>query len=229
MTRPRRLPRTLVLSVLVFLAGCMAAGHTSSPWEWGSGVRIAPALWEVGESGMTAHPAAGYTYLSFDGGHDALWEFGGQLRKPMGDSARPFWVGGEATISHLRTSFSVQGTDFSSSTNGFSVTGLIGMPFGDNRWGPNVFAGIGISDYGSQGTSAWAWICSHPSSGRTETRSAAPSLVALMVVDALRRISRRIREGNWLTLCLEIDDGDRRTLLAFQVDKFYEGLQESRL
>ena len=101
---------------------------------------------------MTAHPTGGYTYLSFDGGHDGLWELGGQLRKPMGDTARPFWVGGEATISHLRTSFEFDGTDFSSSTNGFSATALIGMPLGeDNRWGPNVFAGVGISDYGSQG------------------------------------------------------------------------------
>lgn len=149
--RNSRFIPTLALAALAPLAGCMAAGHTSSPWEWGGGVRVAPALWDVGESGMTAHPAAGYTYLSFDGGHDALWEFGGQLRKPVGNGARPFWIGGEATISHLRTSFSVQGTDFSSSSNGFSVTGLIGMPVGNSRWGPNVFAGAGISDYGSQG------------------------------------------------------------------------------
>ena len=101
---------------------------------------------------MTAHPMAGYTYLSFDGGHDGLWEIGGQLRKPiLAGGSRPFWVGGEATLSHLRTSYEFQGTDFSENTNGFSLTGLIGMPVGDNRWGPNVFAGAGISDYGSQG------------------------------------------------------------------------------
>jgi len=74
MTHRRRLAHALALSVLVPLGGCVAAGHTSSPWEWGGGVRIAPAIWGVGESGMTAHPAAGYTYLSFDGGHDSLWE-----------------------------------------------------------------------------------------------------------------------------------------------------------
>ena len=151
MTPPRTLVRTLTLSLLASLGGCVAAGHTSSPWEWGGGVRLAPALWEVGESGMTAHPTVGYTYLSFEGGHDGLWEFGGQLRKPLGDEARPFWVGGEATISHLRTSFESFGTTFTSSSNGFSLTALVGMPVGDNRWGPSVFAGAGISDYGSQG------------------------------------------------------------------------------
>jgi hypothetical protein len=25
------------------------------------------------------------------------------------------------------------------------------MPFGDSRWGPSVFGGVGISDYGAQG------------------------------------------------------------------------------
>lgn len=146
-----RYARGLLLVALLPTTGCFAAGHTSSPWEWGGGVRAAPALWDVGESGMTAHPAAGYTYLSFDGGHDALYEVGAQIRKPIDSGARSFWVGGEFTLSRLSTSFSVGGTDFSSSTNGFSLTGLFGVPVGTSRWGPSIFAGVGISDYGAQG------------------------------------------------------------------------------
>ena len=100
---------------------------------------------------MTAHPMAGYTYLSFDGGHDSLWEFGGQLRQPMGDEANPFWVGGEATLSNLSTSYDEAGIDVNESSGGVSFTGLIGKPIGDNKWQPNLFGGFGISHYGSTG------------------------------------------------------------------------------
>jgi hypothetical protein len=114
-------------------------------------VRVAPALWSAGESGVTVHPTLGYTYLSFDGGHDGLWEVGGQVRKPIGTGARPFWIGGEATLSRLTTSYTVGTMDVSGSTNGVSATALLGVPIGDSRWGPSLFGGVGISDYGSQG------------------------------------------------------------------------------
>lgn len=140
-------PLALALGV-VTVSGCAAAGHTSSPWEWGGGVRVAPGLWDVGDAGMTAHPMVSYTYLSFEGGNDQLWEFGGQLRKPLGGE-RPLWLGGEATFSHLRTNFDM--TSFSGSTNGWSLTAMVGMPVGESRWQPNLYAGAGISDYGAQG------------------------------------------------------------------------------
>ena len=150
-SRSRAAMRLVTLSIVALSFGCATAGHTSSPWEWGGGVRIAPALWEVGDDGMTAHPMASYTYLSFDGGHDGLWEVGGQIRKPMGGEDRPFWVGGEATVSHLRTTVDSDFGDFSGTSNGGSATALIGKPIGESRWNPNVYAGAGISNYGSQG------------------------------------------------------------------------------
>ena len=139
----------LALAAVVPFSGCFLAGHTSSPWEFGAGFRAAPALWDAGED-LTVHPALGYTYLSFDGGNDQLFEVGAQVRKPLsGDT--PLWIGGEATISRLRTSIDVGGGSFSGSTNGWSLTALGGMPFGESRWGTSLFAGVGISDYGAQG------------------------------------------------------------------------------
>lgn len=41
--------------------------------------------------------------------------------------------------------------DFSGTSNGGSATALIGKPIGESRWNPNVYAGAGISNYGSQG------------------------------------------------------------------------------
>lgn len=146
------LSRACTLIALVALSGCLAAGHTSSPWEWGGGVRIAPGLWNVSPDGVTVHPTVGYTYLSFEGGNDQLFELGGQIRFPLGTSDRQLWVGGEATFSRLRTSVDVPGGgSLTGSTNGYALTGLVGLPVGSSRWGPNIFAGAGISDYGSQG------------------------------------------------------------------------------
>lgn len=151
MDRMARFAKLVVLAFVVPAAGCFAAGHTSSPWEWGGGVRVAPGLWDLGEGGATVHPMASYTYLSFDGGNDQLFEFGGQVRQPFQAGERPLWFGGEATFSHLRTSIDVSEFSSSSTSNGWSLTGMIGAPIGDSRWGPNVYFGAGISDYGAQG------------------------------------------------------------------------------
>jgi hypothetical protein len=149
MTLSRSVRRLGAMLVLVPLAGCAVAGHTSSPWQWGGTLRPAPGLWSLGQGDATVHPMVGYTYLSFDGGNNQLFEFGPQLRFPMGQAERPFWVGGEATVSLVRTKF--DGAPGTSTNNGWTITGLAGMPFGDSRWGPSVFGGVGISDYGAQG------------------------------------------------------------------------------
>jgi hypothetical protein len=151
MTCQRNVTRLVALSCSLLLAACSAAGHTSSPWEWGGGVRIAPGLTTLGESDVTVHPMASYTYLSFDGGHDSLWEFGGQVRKPFGAGELPMWFGGEAAFSHLRTIVDFGGSSFTGTTNGYSFTAMLGKQVSNSRWGPNIYAGAGISDYGSQG------------------------------------------------------------------------------
>jgi hypothetical protein len=94
---------------------------------------------------------ASYTYLSFDDGHDSLWEFGGQLRKPIGASALPLWVGGEAALSHVRWIVDSGGSSFTGSENGYSFTLMLGKQVSSSRSGPNIYAGAGISDYGGQG------------------------------------------------------------------------------
>jgi hypothetical protein len=117
----------------------------------------------VSEGTLTAHPMFSYTYLDFDGGHDGLWEFGGQIRKPMASGgARPFWLGGEAAVSHLTTSVDALGTSFSSSTNGFSLTALAGRAIGQSRWGFNLYGGAGLSHYGSTGFNIRAGIDLQP-------------------------------------------------------------------
>ncbi len=132
----------------VSISGCFLAGHTSSPWEFGGGIRVAPGF-AAGDMGVTLHPMASYTYLSFDGGTDNLLELGGQIRKRV-SPANGLWLGAEVAGSSLRTSFDESET--SSVTNsGWSLTALVGAPVGQSRWGVNLYGGVGISNYGSSG------------------------------------------------------------------------------
>lgn len=137
-----------------WVSGCIAAGHRSSPWEWGGGVRLAPGFQLSEDQDITVHPTVGYTYLSFDGGHDDLWEVGAQIRNPtsiFGDGRSGFWLGAEATFSHLRTVEDFAGESTTYGTDGFSFTGLAGAPVSEGRWGVNWFVGAGVSRYGSTG------------------------------------------------------------------------------
>lgn len=157
-----------VLGIPLFagMGACSLLGHHSSPWEFGPGVRLAPGLWAVGDQGATAHPVLGYTYLSYDGGHESLWEVGAQVRKPtslFGDRGdRQPWLGGEATFSLLRDSYSFDGMDFSESNGGVSGTVLVGAPIGDGRWGPQIYGGFGLSHYGSLGINLRAGVDLQP-------------------------------------------------------------------
>ena len=146
MRHPPVLGRAWIV-LLVAATGCAFSGHRSSPWEWGGGIRVAPG-WALGTTGLTIHPMGSATYLDWDGGYDLLWELGGQLRKPV--SASGFWVGGEAAVSRLTTS--VDDSDFSASNGGWSLTAIAGVPVGQSKWGLNLYAGAGISDYGGSGT-----------------------------------------------------------------------------
>jgi hypothetical protein len=143
--------RANVLPSRANLRSSRSVASSSDSWEWGVGVRAAPAF-ETGSPGVTVHPMASYTYLNFDGGHDDRFEFGGQLRKALGQSAssRGFWLGAEAAFAVLREHIDkVDGTD---NTNGFSATALAGVPVADApKWNPSLYAGVGYSHYGSSG------------------------------------------------------------------------------
>ena len=96
---------------------------------------------------------ASYTYLKFDGGHDDLYEVGGQLRKAIvtgTKGATNAWIGAEAAGAMLRES----GFGYHGSNTGFSLTALIGAPVSESRWGVNLYGGAGFSYYGSTGFNA---------------------------------------------------------------------------
>jgi hypothetical protein len=148
----------MCLVFAVISSGCAAAAHHSSPWEFGGGLRLAPELMVVQE-GMTAHPMGSVTYLSFDGGYDLLWELGGQIRSQLASpllGGRLSWIGAEAAGSHLVTH--IEGLEETSDANGFSLTALIGTPFSGGAWRTSLYAGAGISRYGSTGINLRAGV-----------------------------------------------------------------------
>ncbi len=112
------------------------------------GVRFAPG-WSLGDRTATIHPLVGYTYPSFDGGHDSLWELGVQLRTTtsrLGD--RGAWLGGEVGFAHLSTVIDESGGSTSEGFNSFMIGGFAGVPVSDNEWNPSVFAGAGLTRFG---------------------------------------------------------------------------------
>jgi hypothetical protein len=141
--------------------GPMPAGFANGETEWGVGVRPAPAF-PLGEGGVTVHPTAAASYYKFDGGHDDFFDFGGQLRKPV--TRRPdgdpgVWVGVEGLYTILRTSSG----GFSSSTNGWSANGMVGVPLEKSKWGLSLYGAAGIVKFsGTPGLSVRVGVDSQP-------------------------------------------------------------------
>ena len=134
--RSRGLYVVAALYVVLGSTGCAFFAHRSSPWEFGGGVRVAPGF-PVGQRGMTVHPVVSLGYLKWDGGHDELYEVGGQVRRPLarpGSGSTGVWLGGEATFSVLREVSS----NFSESATGWSLSALAGIPVGKSKWGLNL-------------------------------------------------------------------------------------------
>ncbi len=144
-------------------AGQAAARATSGPWEKGGGVRLAPGFQLGANQALSAHPMVSYSYLTFDGGHDALYELGGQLRwRPTPDRKNGgLWIGGELAAARLSTSID-GAVGNNASSNGWSLTGLVGAPVGSSRWGVHLYAGAGISNYGTSGTNLRAGVDLQP-------------------------------------------------------------------
>ena len=124
------------------------AASSGSEWEWGAGVHVAPGF-RTSMTGLTVHPFASYAYLSFDGGHDDRFEFGGQVRKAIRDAAGSPWIGAQAVAGVFRTH--IDNIDDTENTNGWGVTALGGIPVGESRWGASIFGGAGYSYYGGSG------------------------------------------------------------------------------
>lgn len=146
-------------------SGQAVRAGNNGPWEKGGGVRLAPGFQLGSNQALSAHPMLSYTYLSFDGGSDALYELGGQLRWRPTPSKKNggLWLGGEAAAARLSTSFSGGGFNgASSSANGWALTGLVGAPVGSSRWGVNLYAGAGISHYGTSGKNLRAGVDLQP-------------------------------------------------------------------
>ncbi len=104
-----------------------------------------------------------YTYLKFDGGHDALYELGGQVRWRPTPARKNggLWLGGELAAARLSTSID-GAVGNNASSNGWALTGLVGAPVGSSRWGVNLYAGAGISNYGSSGKNVRAGVDLQP-------------------------------------------------------------------
>src|SRR5687768_9797109 len=123
MHRSQRCRTWLPLVLVPSTSGCFAPGHTSTPWEFGLGARVAPAVMQMADGALTAHPMVSYTYLDAEAGHQFLWELGGQIGRPMsaGVVGRPVWLGAEAALSRLESRIDIgAGYIYHDGTTGYS-------------------------------------------------------------------------------------------------------------
>ena len=149
---------TLACFVVVF-SGCAAAGtgKKASPIEWGFSFHAVPAF-DVGTDGATSvHPLLGYNYLNYDGGHDNIYQLGGQLRRSVVDS--PLWYGGE--FAYDRFTSSTDGATFDEpSWNGFNLGGLIGYELDTSFATSSLFGSFSrVQFLGTDGFDGWGgWL-----------------------------------------------------------------------
>jgi len=131
-------PARSVFCILVMagLGGCRAVGESYSPWTTGLGVKVSPAF-ALGEAedGPTVHPSIAYSRM--EGGFNWV-EAGAQIRWPLSLGEQEIWAGAEVMVGR-------------SGTTGIAGNALIGVPIGDSRWNPSLFASAGISRYGNTG------------------------------------------------------------------------------
>jgi hypothetical protein len=154
--------RTVLACSLLLFAGCSWSAEVkkASPAEWGFGVHAVPAF-PIGEDGTTSvHPMVGYNYLSFDGGHDNIYQAGAQVRRSLVD--KPLWFGGE--VAYNRFTSSIDESEYEEDPwNGFSVGGLFGYQL-DTSFAPSSFftslsfmkfAGQDFEGISGEGWDAW--------------------------------------------------------------------------
>jgi hypothetical protein len=135
--------KPVMILISLSLSGCAAAvsgaGHRSSPWEFGGGVR-AGLLYPIDAVGVSAGPMASYSYLRWDGGggHDHLFELAAQIRKAITAADRSPWVSAEAGFAHMT---SVSG-EFDANSSGWSAWVHAGLPITQNI---SAFGGGGLT------------------------------------------------------------------------------------
>ena len=125
-----KLTRTLqwMLILLPFLlTGCASVnGISESPLRIGYGVQADPG-WQIGNSNSSVHALLGYSRISFKGGggHNNIWQFGGQFRHSLSkEPARGFWIGGE--LSYLSIVSKSDGSSIDPKAPAFTIGALAG-------------------------------------------------------------------------------------------------------
>ena len=138
----------LYVAIAVGLGGCRAVAESYSPWTTGFGLKVSPgfAMGEA-EDGPTVHPSLSISRM--EGGSNWV-ELGGQIRWHLNLFDQDVWTGAEAMAGRI------------SGTTGFAGSALFGVPIGDNRWHPSVYASVGFTNYSTTGRVVSAGIDLQP-------------------------------------------------------------------
>lgn len=119
-----------IIVVMAALTGCVSGNAIrESPLRVGYGVQVDPG-WQLGNSRSSAHLLLAYSRIGFKGGggHNNIYQVGGQLRHALQSTApEGWWIGAELTYVNIRSK--VSGSSVKQYAPGFTAGGLLGYRF----------------------------------------------------------------------------------------------------
>lgn len=132
------------------LSSCVSiVGKKCSPTEIGYGFQFDPG-YQIGNSNNSVHGLLSYSRLSFDGGHDNMYQFGGQFRHYHNSfSDGGLWYGGEA--SYVRFTSVYNNDEWYNEkprAGGFAMGGLVGYRLPVKAVPISGYAGVGFVTFG---------------------------------------------------------------------------------
>ena len=142
--------QTLFLVSILFLVNCASVNvKKASPAEYGYGFQMSPG-WQIGESNTSVHGLMSYTRLGFDGGHDNMSQFGGQIRRSLSENPNVgFWIGGEAAYVKFTSVYDDEDIFLKNpSSAGFAMGALAGYKFPMQSLPISGYAGLGFVNFG---------------------------------------------------------------------------------
>ena len=140
----------LLVTAFLMMNSCASVNmKKASPAEYGFGVQMTPG-WQIGESNTSVHALASYTRLGFDGGHDNMCQYGGQVRHFVSRKEEGgIWLGGEAAFVSFTSVYDEElYFEENPSANGFAMGALAGYQFPVGKLPVSGYAGLGFVNFG---------------------------------------------------------------------------------
>ncbi|MCF8228652.1 MAG: hypothetical protein K9G58_03445 [Bacteroidales bacterium] len=140
----------IIIIAAFLLSGCVSlTGKKASPMEIGYGLQLDPGM-QIGSTNNSAHLLLSYARLSFDGGHDNMYQIGGQFRHYHDSFDKGgLWYGGEMAYVRFTSIYDESlFVDSNPRAGGFALGGLAGYKFPCKKIPFSGYVSLGLVNFG---------------------------------------------------------------------------------